>query len=121
MRYKVLAGIYTDTMEQTEYFFRRISNWIHLRYKHITKRHSLYDYADCDGDLIYFRYNGRDYAMGEFISLGGMIDPMRKGYVYGGEIHPLHAVTLSSLPLYLELSENAEYVRLYETCNCYGR
>lgn len=54
---------------------KRISRWIKVDYKYVTKNHSLYDYADryCEeqgkAPVLFFRHDNRLYALGQFMRL----------------------------------------------------
>ena len=55
--------------------YERVSRWIKVCYDYVTKRHSLADYADFydsedgKGLLNWFQYNGKKYAVGQFLKL----------------------------------------------------
>lgn len=56
--------------------YKRVSNWIEIKYTYVTKRHSLSDYADFygtdnekEGLLTYFTFKGKKYALGQFMRL----------------------------------------------------
>jgi len=101
------------------YVYTRESRWIQIRYAYVTKRHSLYDYADhLDDDcLSYFIHKGRRYAMGQFVRFGypfkieGYDRTFRdkKGY------HMLSGYDATDCykPFLIEVSDDGEYVRLY--------
>lgn len=99
----------------------RVSRWIRVEYREVTKRHSLFDYADTYdmpegyGSLTCFRHNGRLYAMGQFERLCYPIfyrekdgkEPFLSGY----------DCTQWYKPYLIEIDESCEYIRLYEEEN----
>ena len=113
----------------------RLSRWITVRTNYnANKRNSLYDYV-MDGSgyypyqdefnpeegtyLDYFIFNGRTYATAQFVGLGSNVCP---GEPYrfedtDGTITTVSAVDFEGSffnPLYLEIDEYGERVRVYE-------
>ena len=113
----------------------RLSRWITIRTNYnASKRNSLYDYV-MDGSgyhpyqdkynpedgtyLDYFRFNGRTYAIEQFVGLGSNACT-GKPYQFvdsDGSITTVVAVDFDGSyfnPLYLEFDEHGERVRVYE-------
>ena len=94
----------------------RVSNWISIQSAYITPRSDLWYYAEQDEDgkhgcVDYFRFNGRKYAVNQFISRwspwGGGCETLPDficGYDADGDIYN---------PLLLELNDEGNAVRLY--------
>ena len=70
----------------------RVSKWIHIEYRCITSKHSLYDYAD-DGVLICFRHDGKLH------------------YLSGYDCNEWYK------PYLCEIDDGGEYIRLYQEIN----
>ena len=88
---------------------KRVSRWIKVRHKIITKRHKLYDYSD-DGNLWYFTHKGEEYAIGQFIRLGYPImweENDKLQYLSGYDCINYYN------PLHIEIEDGGEYIRLY--------
>lgn len=112
---------------------RRISRWITIKQAYnITKRNHLWDYATDENGyypyqdefdssngvwLDYFRFGGRTYAINQFYTLGSI--------VYGGAPYEFIDTDGKSTfivavddnywnPLYIELEDGGERVRVYE-------
>lgn len=111
----------------------RLSRWIKVQQGYnITPRHSLYDYCRDERGyqpgqsqfnpengtfLDYFRFQGRKWAIGQFLLLGGMMG----GYPImwedaDGKLHYLSGYDLENYynPIMIEFSEACEYVRVYQ-------
>ena len=97
--------------------YERVSRWIKVYYDYITKRHSLADYADFydsedgKGLLNWFQYNGKKYAVGQFLKLA-------YPYFYkneDGKISFLCGYDCENYynPLLIEIDDDGESVRLY--------
>lgn len=87
----------------------RVSRWIEIKYKEVTTRHSLYDYSD-DGNLCYFTYKGRQYALGQFEKLVFPIFFEENGktqYLCGNDCTEWYK------PLLVEINDCCDGVRLY--------
>ncbi len=94
--------------------YNRVSRWIHIEYRTVTPRHSLYDYAD-DGELICFRHNGRLYALGQFMRLTApeyYEDVDGKMQFLSG-----YDCTEWYKPYVCEIDDGGEYIRLYQETN----
>lgn len=112
--------------------FRRLSRWITVRNNYSpSKRNGLWDYVrDGRGNspgskefnpkdglfLDWFRFNGRNYAIEQFLLLGSMCEPAY--YVFtdkDGKEHGLSGIDCENLydPLYIETDEYCEKVRVY--------
>ena len=97
---------------------KRVSNWLEIKYAYVTKRHSLSDYADfCgtdnenEGFLTYFTFKGKKYAMGQFSRLSY---PEFFTNEDGKQSFLCGYCTNYSNPLMCELSDSADYIRLFE-------
>lgn len=111
----------------------RLSRWIKVRQEYnITPRHSLYDYCTDENGfypgqsmfnpengtfLDFFRFNGRKYAINQFIIFGGIMGgypPMWEDE--DGKIHYLSGYDSEDYynPIMIEPSEYCEYVRVYQ-------
>lgn len=99
----------------------RISRYIKIKQQYnVTERHSLYYYAEKidenENVLDYFVFNGRKYALSQFMRFGY---PITAVYIQWYEKDKLHFMSGFDsenyfYPLLLELDEYGEYVRLYE-------
>ena len=113
----------------------RLSRWIQIKQNYnVNKRNSLYEFSTDEngykpGDseynpangtyLDYFRFNGRNYAIEQFIALGSV---WCGGVPYeftdtDGKSTFIHAVDYYGdlyNPLYIELDECGERVRVYK-------
>jgi len=113
--------------------FNRISRWITVRNVYRpSKRNALYeyfardDYGNKPGDtdfnpdetnIDFFRFGGKTYAIEQFYALGSMWVGDRYCYTENGEKHWLSGVDMYGdlyYPLYIELDEYGEKVRVYE-------
>lgn len=111
----------------------RLSRWIKVQQGYnITPRHSLYDYCTDENGfypgqsmfnpengtfLDFFRFNGRKYAINQFIIFGGIMGgypPMWEDE--DGKIHYLSGYDSEDYynPIMIESSECCEYVRVYQ-------
>ena len=111
----------------------RLSRWIKVQQGYnITPRHSLYDYCTDENGfypgqsmfnpengtfLDFFRFNGRKYAINQFIIFGGCMGgypPMWEDE--DGKIHYLSGYDSEDYynPIMIESSEYCEYVRVYQ-------
>ena len=113
--------------------FIRVSRWIKIQTNYNpNKRNALWDYVmDARGYhayqdkfdaseglfLDYFRFNGTTYALDQFIRIGGIADSIghSEGYIEDKQKHFLCGYDGNDYfhPLYIELDEWGEYVRLY--------
>ena len=121
------------TAENTRERFTR-SRWITVQHLYnVTPRHGLYDFAsDENGDKPYqdkfnpenglyldcFRYNGRWYALEQFVGIGSMVCPGDQPEIKedDGTTTRIHAVDFSGdlyRPLHAEFDECCERVRIY--------
>lgn len=92
---------------------KRVSRWIQIHCDYVSPRHELYGYSD-DGSLLYFKFDGRRYALGEFMRFSwGPIT-----FDENGEQKTLAGYDSAEYyyPLLIEISESGEYVRLYKEC-----
>lgn len=98
---------------------KRVSRWITVNSKMITNRHSLWCYADKEdkndknGYILYFRWNGREYAMQQFISRFSMYGFDKECKEFPSFIHGYDADGNVFRPLLIEIDEHGEKVRLY--------
>lgn len=92
----------------------RVSRWIRLEYTEVSPRSKFWYYSD-SGSLIYFKFRGKRYALGQFtrFGYGGGKDVMfsdKNGHyslvAYDSEDY--------YLPLMLEIDASGKYVRLYQ-------
>ena len=92
--------------------YRRVSRWIKINEDIVTKKHSLYDYADADGFLYYFRHNGRLYALGQFMRF---TTPAFYEDKYG-KLQYLSGYDCTDYyrPYICEVDDCGEYIRLYQ-------
>lgn len=118
-----------------KYKIVRRSRWIAIKQNYnVTKRNGLYEFSTDEngykpGDveynpvngtfLDYFRFNGRKYAIEQFIRLGSIwcSDAPYEFTDTDGKSTFIHAVDFSGdlyNPLYIELDEGGERVRVYE-------
>ena len=93
--------------------YRRASRWIRIHLDYVTKRHSLFDYADgTDGLLTWFRHGGRQYALGQFERLSYPIffetEDGKESFLSG------YDSTQWYKPYLIEIDDGGEYCRLYE-------
>ncbi len=114
--------------------FVRVSRWITMKCNYNpTKRNALWDYVQ-DGSgyhpyqekfnpeeglfLDYFEFNGRKYALEQFIAIGSIADSIghAEGYIENNQRYFLNGYDGNDYfhPLYIELDEYGERVRLYE-------
>ena len=85
----------------------------------VSKKHSLYDYSDDCGDgsriVDYIVFQGKKYAIGQFLCLGGMMGGcpiiLDNGDIIGGYDSENYYN-----PLMIALDEYGEYARLYQDC-----
>lgn len=97
---------------------RRVSRWIHVECRYVTKNHSLYDYGDayCEEEkknpVLYFKHNNRLYALNQFMRLSSPMffeDEEGKTSFLSG-----YDATEYYYPYLIEISESGDYIRLYE-------
>lgn len=127
--------IYDGKEHARDYDFVRVSRWITVKQNYNpNKGNALYDYAvDGFGNhsysenfnpvenggkyLDYFTFNGRNYAIEQFIAIGCVWDVLghHAGYYENGEKHFISAYDTESYfnPLYIEWDECGERVRVY--------
>lgn len=118
-----------------KHIVNRVSRWITVKTNYnVNKRNSLYEFSTDENGytpgsdnynpengtyLNYFKFNGRTYALEQFITLGSACCP---GEPYNfidtnGKNTFVHAVDFSGdlyNPYYIELDEFGERVRVYE-------
>lgn len=91
---------------------KRVSKWLKIKSKYVTPRHSLYDYS-YEGELTYFLYKGKEYALSQFLRLSYPIifenEEEKTTFISG------YDCTNYYNPLLIELSDGCEEVRLFET------
>ena len=113
----------------------RLSRWITIRTNYnANKANSLYHYVTDENGyrthqdeydpaggtyLDYFRFGGRTYAINQFVALGSLWIGGRPYHFIDtdGEISSVHAVDFDGClydPLYIELDEYGERVRVYQ-------
>ena len=98
---------------------KRVSRWITIRNEPITKRHSLWYYAEKDpafsDECAYcsmFRWNGRMYAVNQFLSRYGLYGFDQKCEEYPAFICGYDAENYYH-PLLCEIDDCGERIRLY--------
>lgn len=99
----------------------RLSRWIKLHYDDVSKRHPLYYYADIDSSddsalLVWFQFRGKKYALEQFIRMGGMWASPVMFEDETGKLNHLSGYDCTDYynPIMIELSEDGEYVRVYQ-------
>ena len=113
--------------------FERVSRWIKLKTNYNpTKKNALWDYVqdemgyrtcqkdfnpDSDLFLDYFTFNGKNYALEQFIGIGSIADAIghHEGYVENKTKHYLSGYDEQDYfhPLFIEIDEYGEHVRCY--------
>lgn len=99
--------------------YRRVSNWIDVKYAYVTKRHSLADYADFnatenekEGLLTYFTFKERKYALGQFMRLSYPEffenEDGKQSFLCGYDCTDCYK------PLMLEMTDCGDSVRLFQ-------
>lgn len=100
-----------------KYTYKKASRWIKIQYLYITKKHSLWEYADYHDEfnkkrcLLCFRHGGKLYAIDQFMRLSYPIifeDKNGDNVIIGG-----YDSTNWYNPYLLEINDNCEYVRLW--------
>ena len=98
---------------------KRVSRWITVKNELITKKHNLWYYADKDStfDERYayvscFRWNGRKYAINQFLARFGMFGLDKECNEYPAFISAYDCENYYN-PLLMEMDEYGEKVRLY--------
>lgn len=99
----------------------RISRWIKIKQAYnITEKHSLYYYAEKIGEnenvLDYFVFNGRKYALSQFLCFGTMWSPTPPPMFYENDkLQYISGYDSTDYykPLLIELDDCCEYVRVY--------
>lgn len=120
--------------EVKEVAFWRASRWISIKSNYNpNRRNGLWDYVtdgrgysvnddNCDFKdlyLHYFTWNGRNYAINEFVAIGSAWDALGHEIYYkeGGDYKRITAVDWGGNlynPIYIEFDEYCERVRVYE-------
>ena len=96
---------------KSKYAYKRASRWTDLEYVPVTKRHTLYDYADKSGEkpiLCFFRHSGKKYAFDQFLRLGYPI-MLEDGSIISG-----YDGTQAYKPYLIEIHPNGDCIRLWE-------
>lgn len=101
--------------------FIRCSRWITLKTAYITKRHSLYELAEKDGDIAiidYITHKGYKIAVSSMYGLGSMfISEQPHIFIEHKEKHIISAVDMDGNiydPYYIEIDQYNEKFRLYK-------
>ena len=100
---------------------QRVSRWIKINHAcNITKRHSLFYYAEKDKDgntLDYFTYKGKKYALNQFFRFGTMWTPGAMPMFYENDkLQYISGYDSENYynPILIEISDCCEAVRVYE-------
>lgn len=123
----------TGWVEDGTKIFNRVSRWIEVKqnYNPCPRNSRWYYVQDENGYkphennfnpenglyLDYFSYHGRNYAIEQFLSLSHPFYlPVSYSYNEGGKQFCLSGVDGENIynPLYIEMDETGEYVRIYE-------
>lgn len=130
MKKLVAKGIF-DGVERYTATIYRVSRWISIRpwinptircqlWKYITDgngEHPLSDKFDPKTGIYldYFTFNGRNYALSQFVRFGTAWQPGQLAYIENGEKHYLHGVDTGDIynPICIEVDDYAEKVRVY--------
>lgn len=115
--------------------FVRLSRWIRIKQNYNPKKNnSLWDYVTDENGykpynekfnpeeglfLDYFTFNGKNYALEQFYRLGNpFFVPVSYSYeTEDGKVNYLSGIDMDGNiynPLYIEIDENGEFVRVYE-------
>lgn len=98
---------------------KRVSRWISVNCIYVTEKHSLYYYGDKYSEengkrpVMAFKWNGRLYAVGQFISRWGMFGFDQQGKEYPKYICGYDGEGDIFNPLLIEIDEYGDKVRLY--------
>lgn len=95
----------------------RKSRWIQIHHDYVTKKHSLFEYADdyetpgTEGLLVWFRHKGKKYALGQFMRFNKIqyFEDNGKRCSIGG-----YDYTQYYKPYLIEIDDCGEAVRLYQ-------
>lgn len=96
---------------------RPLSRWITIQCATVTARHSLAQYAEEDGTLWFFRWQGRRYALGQFIRYGcPWGPPVPPMWEEADGLHHMAGLDAEDYrnPIQIELSECCEAVRVWQ-------
>ena len=107
------SKVYTEKNGDERVGYRAVSRWLQIDYTVVSPKHRLAMYADKTEDrrlpLTYFRHNSKWYALNQFLRLYQPIvlenGSKLVGYDTEGGIKPL----------VIEISNDGETVRLWET------
>lgn len=95
---------------------KKVSRWISVKGLEVTEKHSLYCYGeDTENGKRYvytFRYNGRLYALDQFLNRFGIMGFDKKCEEYPAFISGYDSENYYN-PLLIEIDEYGEKVRLY--------
>ena len=124
-------------VESEPHIFRRVSKWIKVKHNYNPcSRNALWDYVTDENGykpyqdafnpenglyLDYFRFNGRNYALDQFLALG---NPFYTAVTYSYEDENGKTAFLSGVdsediyqPIYIEMDSYGEYVRVYKSAH----
>jgi hypothetical protein len=104
---------FKTTMGET---ITRTSRWINIKTAYdVTPRHALHYYADETGTVDYFTYQGKKYALNQFIRFGGVWGGIPIMWEENDKIHHLSGYDSENYynPIMIEMSECCEAVRVY--------
>ena len=117
-----------------KYHYVRVSKWLKVKQAYnISKRNSLYDYCTDENGyhpyndkynpengtyLDYFTYNGKNYAIEQFIAIGSITDRLghETGFIENSEIINLSGYDALNYynPIFIEIDTYGEHVRVYK-------
>ncbi len=106
-----MGKILKATNIKSNWGYTKVSRWIKIDYTIVSPNHQLADYADNSGEelwLNFFRYKGKQYALGQFMRLYNPII-LEDGSTLSGV-----DCTSAFNPLIIEISQDGEGVRLWE-------
>lgn len=92
--------------------YTRVSRWLKVEYTIVSEKHQLANYTEKSGSaglwLNYFKYQGKQYALGQFMRLATPII-LEDGSIISG-----FDSTNYYEPLMIEISSDGESVRLWK-------
>lgn len=100
----------------------RLSRWTRVHCDVVSKRHPLHYYSEPDseypgkGILFWFRFNGKKYALDQFICMNGMWATPVMFEDETGKLNYLSGYDSEDYynPIMIEVSDDGEHVRVYQ-------